>query len=252
MNLPHIIFFLLPLKPLFVSARAFKMAPDHVMNKRKEKDRCHRNPRCTTADHMHMHPPHARLDDVSLSDLAFAMELDHDEPSCEVLCLLPQNTPIEGSCPFLQDTICLAHLSSQEDLSCCARRSVSLSSEDATTDEHHNSSAIASRTSSASSASSRTDHIYTITDAVHVSRGGRHIGSVSKRQRDPGERGRCSSEKCDCTDDDDYKCSTIDLAAVHMWLPAGPVAVGHPASYVYARTTHTHPYNSCGLAAANL
>jgi hypothetical protein len=201
---------------------------------------------------MHMHSPHDRLDDVSLSDLAFAMELDDDEPGCEVHIPSPVTsycepilTLIDGSRPFLQDAIC-------QDLSCCARRSVSLSSEDATTDEHHNSSAIASRTSSASSASSRTDHIYTITDAVHVSRGGRHIGSVSKRQRDPGERGRCSSEKCDCTDDDDYKCSTIDLAAVHMWLPAGPVAVGHPASYVYARTTHTHPYNSCGLAAANL
>jgi hypothetical protein len=163
---------------------------------------------------------------------------------CEPLRIL-----IEGSCPFLQDAMCLAHLSSLEDVPCCARRSVSLSSEDATTDEHHNSSANASRTSSASSASPRNDHIYTITDTVHASRGGRHTVSVSKRQRDSREPGRCSSARCEGSVDDDYKCSTSDLSAARrMWLPAGPVAVGHRASCVYARTTHLHPYNSCGLS----
>ena len=194
------------------------------------------------------------LDEISLSDLAFAMELDDNEPSREVhmpsqpvtgYCE-PLHTLIEGSCPFLQDAICLAELSSQEDVFCCARGADSLSSEaeDVTTDEHHNSSANASRTSSTSSASSHNDHIYSIPHTVCVIRGGRQTVSVSKRQRDSGGRGRCSSDRFDCSDDDDYKCSAIDLAAARfIWLPAGPVAAHHRASYVYA---YTNPYQSSG------
>lgn len=165
------------------------------------------------------------LHDISLSDLAFAMEID-DEPSCEVyfkpyhptaLQGKPLNTLIEGSCPFVQDSTCRASAQlvlegdglvldsdSRDTLYSCPFVKGSthrilqkgepyygeLRTEDAMPYLHRIATTMRSRSSGASNRAS-------------------HALIAS------GEQGCLSS-----SDDDNCKCRFIELEAARMWPPA--------------------------------